>query len=137
MSNQKPVNMDLSRQLIEELNFAWSPGHCFYHAQRALQVLAGRGLQACYVEGYAVTTSIPAIYHAWLEVDGQIVEPTWEYLPTAEGNTLYSPVGEVESAAICAMLPDEIGHPLLECTFDTYAAFLQVCNQALAQLEAH
>jgi hypothetical protein len=75
------LNREISLALAESIGAL--PRQCWRNAALAL-VSLGRGM---YVEGVAVTLGLP-MEHGWVEVDGQIVDPTWTSVPSA----VYYPV---------------------------------------------
>ena len=68
---EQVVNADLSRGLAEWITMR--PGECFYNAHKAAEKMPG----AFYVEGWAVTQAAGLTDHGWIEVEGEIVDPSW------------------------------------------------------------
>lgn len=67
------INLELSQQLSKTIRA--KAKQCFNNAYRAIQDVYP---YAHYVEGFVVTTNGPlAVEHAWLEVNGEIVDPTF------------------------------------------------------------
>ncbi len=64
-------NQKLSASIGDEIEA--KPNHCFINAIRALEEIP----EAEYIEGYAVSSaSSEPFLHAWLELDGEIIDPS-------------------------------------------------------------
>ncbi len=74
-------NAEISLALSRDKRLRPKVGHCYRNCFRAIQVLP-EFKNAIYVEGIVHLTRGFQIEHAWLERDGEIVDPT---LPTQQG----------------------------------------------------
>jgi hypothetical protein len=64
------VNVELSKDVAEQVTAR--PKECWRNAIIGLAVLP----EAYYVEGWIITASGLVVEHAWLELDGELVDPT-------------------------------------------------------------
>jgi hypothetical protein len=74
-----------------------TPRRCYRNA-REVAGAAGRD-DVRYVEGIAVPATVPvATKHAWVEVDGSVIEVTWEDTPVpGEGSAYYGVAIELDT----------------------------------------
>ena len=70
----KQLNLQLSQQAAKHVNAV--PKACWQNAYRALLQVPALS-SGCYVEGWIVDVNLPIpIEHGWVELDGQIIDPT-------------------------------------------------------------
>jgi len=65
-------NVELSLRLHKDKRISVRPRHCFYNAFQAV-MYCREFCNATYVEGIA---GVPLIEHGWIELNGEIIDPT-------------------------------------------------------------
>lgn len=75
-------NVELSLQLSRDKRIGVKPKQCWYNSFKSLFYCEEYQYEAIYVEGILVDLSGFCTEHGWLEIDGQIVDPT---LPENDG----------------------------------------------------
>jgi len=117
------VNVDRvrSQELARAVNA--QPRRCWRNCALALGHLLGAGV---YVEGYAVVSGGGfATEHAWLEVDGTIVDPTWD-IPGAR----YYPVARYGLSEVLDLLDASPELPLFTRSYHTRRDMAKAAERA-------
>lgn len=121
------LDLEQAQQLSKDYYF--SAGRCYYNAQGTVQVLTEKGVSCRYMEGYACIPGHSMVYHAWVEANDTVLDPTWSFFEDAD-LAVYVPVGTISAAEICEMPFDEMGAPFVDTTFNTYDEYRRQCAEA-------
>lgn len=99
---------DSTRKEVLEPVFNQDPNNCYYNAQTA--IMPGR----TYVEGYVITNGHVPAPHAWIEVDGTVVEITPPWTAKDSEYTEYFGVSFDNSTVREVMTSRETADPIVE-----------------------
>ena len=104
------VDRKLSKRIAKKIHAV--DKECYRNAAIGLSCLHGAGVQAFYMEGYALTTDIGlATEHGWIEVSGTVIDPTPVY-HSSDREVRYWPAVRYTLQEVLAALDSVDGLPL-------------------------
>ena len=91
------VNHERARELAQRLGV--QPGCCYWNVVRVLKANLELRQAGQYVEGHFVSLQYGIMCHAWLEIDGEIIDPTpgFDYSVAAD----YSAIAKFPYRRVC------------------------------------